>query len=86
MDVDKPQTEEARRSIRPAYHGLPVNLQHCLVQTGCVQDEPNDRQSSCFPGTCESFVIFDVALTPCNFDYLVGLGLLLERRMGSMLN
>src|SRR4029077_4447801 len=23
------QTEEARKSIRPAYHGLPVKLQHC---------------------------------------------------------
>ena len=28
--LNKPQTEEARRSIRPAYHGLPVKLQHCL--------------------------------------------------------
>src|ERR1700693_6292137 len=27
--LNKPQTEEARRSIRPAYHGLPVKLQHC---------------------------------------------------------
>src|SRR6266403_4588133 len=28
---NKPQTEEARRSIRPVYHGLPVKLQHCLA-------------------------------------------------------
>src|ERR1700726_3971306 len=27
--LNKPQTEEARRSIRPAYHGLPAKLQHC---------------------------------------------------------
>src|SRR5277367_2084525 len=27
--LNKPQTEEARRSIRPVYHGLPVKLQHC---------------------------------------------------------
>jgi hypothetical protein len=27
--LNKPQTEEARRSIRQAYHGLPVKLQHC---------------------------------------------------------
>jgi hypothetical protein len=27
--LNKPQTEEARRSIRPAYHGLPLKLQHC---------------------------------------------------------
>jgi hypothetical protein len=26
--LNKPQTEEARRSIRPAYHGLPAKLQH----------------------------------------------------------
>src|SRR5271169_3435015 len=31
--LNKPQTEEARRSIRPVYHGLPVKLQHC--QNGC---------------------------------------------------
>ena len=29
--LNKPQTEEARRSIRPAYHGLPVKLQHCPI-------------------------------------------------------
>src|ERR1700726_2085566 len=28
--LNKPQTEEARGSIRPAYHGLPAKLQHCL--------------------------------------------------------
>jgi hypothetical protein len=34
--LNKPQTEEARRSIRPAYHGLPVKLQHCLIRDmGC---------------------------------------------------
>ena len=27
--LNKPQTEEANRSIRPAYHELPVKLQHC---------------------------------------------------------
>jgi hypothetical protein len=47
-----------------------------IVQTGCVKDEPNNRQSSCFPGTVRSFVICDDALTPCNFDYFVGLGLI----------
>ena len=26
--LNKPQTEEARRNIRPAYHGLPAKLQH----------------------------------------------------------
>src|SRR6266446_7268211 len=26
--LNKPQTDEARRSIRPAYHGLPAKLQH----------------------------------------------------------
>jgi CHAT domain-containing protein len=29
--LNKPQTEEARRSIRPVYHGLPVKLQHCRL-------------------------------------------------------
>jgi hypothetical protein len=29
--LNKPQTEEARRSIRPAYHELPVKLQHCRL-------------------------------------------------------
>ena len=29
--LNRPQTEEARRSIRPAYHGLPVKLQHCQL-------------------------------------------------------
>ena len=28
-NLNRPQTEEARWSIRPAYHGLPVKLQHC---------------------------------------------------------
>ena len=31
--INKPQTEEARRSIRPAYHELSVKLQHCLQQS-----------------------------------------------------
>src|ERR1700676_4363799 len=26
--LNRPHTEEARRSIRPAYHGLPAKLQH----------------------------------------------------------
>jgi hypothetical protein len=26
--LNSPHTEEARRSIRPAYHGLPAKLQH----------------------------------------------------------
>jgi hypothetical protein len=26
--LNRPQTEDARRSIRPAYHGRPVKLQH----------------------------------------------------------
>ena len=30
--LNKPQTEEARRSIRPIYHGLPVKLQHCRTE------------------------------------------------------
>src|ERR1700726_5236755 len=31
--LNRPQTEEARRSIRPAYHGLPAKLQHFRPQT-----------------------------------------------------
>ena len=33
-DGQVPQTEEARRSIRPVYHGLLVKLQHCRGGSG----------------------------------------------------
>src|SRR5580693_4781860 len=43
--LNKPQTEEARRSIRPAYHGLPAKLQHCpfanLILVGWLNDAGN---------------------------------------------
>ncbi len=29
-----------------------AKFQECLIQTGCVQEEPVYRQISCFPGTC----------------------------------
>jgi hypothetical protein len=32
--LNRPQTEDARRSIRPAYHGRPVKLQHFPQDTG----------------------------------------------------
>jgi len=50
--LNKPQTEEARRSIQPAYHGLPVKLQHCRPcyvdnrsSKSVVPDHPLDVQA-----------------------------------------
>ena len=36
--LDSPQTEEARRSIRPAYYGLRVKLQHCPLKIATKYD------------------------------------------------
>jgi hypothetical protein len=50
-------------------------LHWALVQTGCVPDEPNNAEFV-LSWDVRSFVICDDALTPCNFDYFVGLGLI----------
>jgi hypothetical protein len=34
--LNSPQTEEARRSIRPAYHGVPAKLQHFQLSSRAI--------------------------------------------------
>src|SRR5580704_3243796 len=38
--LNSPQTEEARKSIRPTYHGLPAKLQHFPPSTPPALDLP----------------------------------------------
>jgi len=35
--LNRPQTEEARRSIRPAFHGVPAKLQHFPTEADFLQ-------------------------------------------------
>jgi len=38
--LNSPQTEEAVRSIRPAYHGIPAKLQHLWDYVTVLDDFP----------------------------------------------
>ena len=39
--LDEPQTEDARRSIQPAYHRVTAKLQHFLLGRGSIAQAQN---------------------------------------------
>ena len=69
--LNKPQTEEARRSVRPAYQGQPVKLQHslglCQKERAASFFKPHNIPPSPTPSTScwrlnEWFDLHDVAI------------------------